>query len=79
MKELIRKYDFFSLDEWLDDYIKLVERVYKIDPEAGDILSSEEFISHPSFRPCARLESIRIWKDAPQGHDYWSNIREKLR
>ena len=55
------------------EFTELVNRVSRIDP-----LAAEYLLMHHPNREVGHLAGLMLWSETPQGHEYWSEIRDKL-
>ena len=55
----------------------LVAKVRKVNREAANWLR-DEAPKMDSFYPSSRLLYAFVWRDSPQGHEYWSDVFEKV-
>lgn len=64
----------------LDDYAVLLERVEQVDEEAFEYLNGllTRNLRPGKFSPCKSLSACIIFRDTPQGNDYWWDIQAKL-
>ena len=61
-------------------YLSLVDKVTKIDPEAGRYLRNEVRDLGDDFSPRGgQLIGTMYWDETPQGHDFWSDIALKIK
>lgn len=60
------------------EYITLIKRVYKIDQNAAEYLSSEDIEKLDEFHYSGELDSVFSWFYSPQGGSYWKEIFLKL-
>ena len=63
--------------EALIGYLKLVNKVKKVDKEAAKYLR-EEAPKLKDFGLGKNLSWCFIWEDTPQGHKYWQRVEEAL-
>ena len=63
----------------IEKYLKLIERVEKVNPEAASHLRNPAgFSKDCDFNYSGIIETAFIWGDTEQGHTYWSNISRHL-
>lgn len=60
------------------EYVNLIERVRKIDPEAAEYLSGPAR-EVESFNPWGEIDGLFLWKNTPQGPKYWRALMIRLR
>jgi hypothetical protein len=58
-------------------FVRLLEEVDKIDLSAGRYLRTKAR-ELSSFEEFGRVTGCFLWRDSPQGKDYWSNINYKV-
>lgn len=66
--------------EFMDDltaYRDLTMRVEAIDAAAAHYMRHHG-ADHPSFCHSGNLSEVFVWKETPQGVDYWLDIHYKL-
>lgn len=61
----------------LEEFYQLIAEVQEINSEAAEYLSTGAR-NMPSFSPCNGLSAVFLWKNTPQGHDYWAAIDKQL-
>lgn len=59
--------------------MELVRRVEKINPAAGAFMRGLLDTEAYDFSYCDSLSSCFVWKNTPQGFNYWERINAKLK
>ncbi len=68
-----------TLDQLIESYVKLVLRVYEIDPAASAYLRSTILDDKEiTVSLTSSLSGAFAWNATPQGHHYWWTIDEAL-
>lgn len=64
----------------LEEYDKLIEQVDEVSEEAADYLRGllDKGLTENEFSPCRFLAACIVFRNTPQGLNYWWDIQEKL-
>lgn len=63
--------------DYENEYRELIEVVNKINKDASYYMEYEAR-DLEGFAPCFDLMCCFYWVDTPQGHEYWSEIHQKV-